>query len=596
MQEIFQTFYKRCGVIRVQQLIAPRVFDETLFQFPKNSILHFVSHDENQTTPDPLANYFKRVSSQVLIDHVMEMSSAKGTPRKLSITGPTLFRAYHFKNRGFKYIKDPQNVVKNPAFLEVFNYGYLQKTYTYPELPLTPYYKWYNIEKTVWNNILRVAKESDRQNFVFAKVPDILPSVSSLEMYSDKVNTQLSHVFDSPDKLFILEVWKWLDNKTRSLSIIGEMSETELSKVDIIFQYRSKWCVVNLGYMNNWRKETLLPKELKQTQLPTDLLQKCFLKLLISLQATVPDDVADIEEEPTDNVRPAEGDEDTVKEFDDGDDDGETAAPSYVNAAKDSAALTKATTVTENKPQEEAGDTFDTIMADLDKDLAAVDFIEKQSFMQKGINANGIKDSADVPTVVSKLAAEVSEEELLKIRETVYADKPTNEVLKSQINQYADYGLMAASEYRNMIKQAENIKNIPDPYGSNVSVEEFAVLKPEDLLFDAEKIKMADNANVFDKSMMESTLNVFDSEYVKKALPKDVVGMVTNIQRAGIIIQNYEVEQCVSVLGDYEAHTLQIKPIDGVSSVIRFKLPKVDEEGNYVSGGNKYRMRKQRGD
>jgi hypothetical protein len=63
-----------------------------------------------------------------------------------------------------------------------------------------------------------------------------------------------------------------------------------------------------------------------------------------------------------------------------------------------------------------------------------------------------------------------------------------------------------------------------------------------------------------------------------------------------VIISNYEVVKIEDIMGDYEMHTVKVKPVRGISSTLRFKLPCVDDEGVFVANGNRYKMRRQRSD
>jgi hypothetical protein len=101
---------------------------------------------------------------------------------------------------------------------------------------------------------------------------------------------------------------------------------------------------------------------------------------------------------------------------------------------------------------------------------------------------------------------------------------------------------------------------------------------------------------VLDKSMLKSSLIDFDKKYIQEVLAKDVSSMVLNVQKAGIALTGYKVEKVNDILGGYEMHSLKLNPVIGQQSTLRFKIPIVNEDGNYISNGVKYRLRKQRGD
>ena len=173
-------------------------------------------------------------------------------------------------------------------------------------------------------------------------------------------------------------------------------------------------------------------------------------------------------------------------------------------------------------------------------------------------------------------------------------DKNPEDIIKEQCNALADAGMMTASEYRRFMALSENYKAILSPDGKT-TLAEYSDVKPEQLAIKESK-KIPDIKTVVDKSMLKSSLLTFDSEYIKNVLKRDICAMVVNSQKGGFVINKYEVDTNESILGKFETHTLRITPVEGEPSILRFKLPGIDEDGVYESKGIKYRMRKQRGD
>lgn len=203
------------------------------------------------------------------------------------------------KNRHFKYMRSAASLIHDPTTLTIVDYSYLQKIYRYSQTPLLPYYKWFNIEKTLWDTILKLTKESERQNFIFIELPKVIPSVSSLRTYTEKTNNTILRIFDQPSKNFILEMWRWISEEAREQSILGNFKQENLDKVNIVFTHANKWCVMNLGQFNKWRKtpkselteETEVEDSVSITYTPLQL-QKLLLKFFISIesQTTIPDE------------------------------------------------------------------------------------------------------------------------------------------------------------------------------------------------------------------------------------------------------------------------------------------------------------------
>ena len=71
--------------------------------------------------------------------------------------------------------------------------------------------------------------------------------------------------------------------------------------------------------------------------------------------------------------------------------------------------------------------------------------------------------------------------------------------------------------------------------------------------------------------MLSSSLMEFDKRYIKEVLHKDVASMVLNVQNAGIVVTEYDVERVEEVMGAYDIYTIRVSPVEGANSTFRFK-------------------------
>lgn len=609
IQLLYPIYYRQYGIRRVQQLFNPRLFNFDEFGFPKNAIYHHVSHNEEDLAPNQDQSFFHAYKKRIFLDIVTEMPEVKGFARRINIAPQTLYRNFFLKNRLFKFTRDAVNVNKDPNTLTGIDYGYLQKLYRYTKMPLTNYYQWYNIEKTVWNNILKITNENERQNFVFFNVPDILPSVTSLRMFLNKVNNSFLRVFDTPEKRFVLELWRWIDPETRQDSLFGNFKQENLEKVNIVFIKNNKWCVVNLGVFNKWRKDVAQIKE-DQEELkdksktpvvnfgyqPVQF-QKLMLKFLINIQSqsfietneTLPEEQTSEQEEIDDQIT----DQESAPEIE----------PHKNPEISEPERIHEMVSDSDIKDSETLDFEFDDkIFTDIEKDLNALEYIEQSNLMLKGVKReenDQTPNQSEVKTdkqIEKEITFSINEEDHSKLHEKIYTENSSTEMLKEFINKHAEYGLMSAADYRKAIKQADTFITGPSPYKEDVPMGEFIKVHEELLKLENHDVKIPDITTVQDKSMLESTLLSFDKKYITNVLPKDITAMISNIQKAGVIIQDYQIEYEGGALGEYEIHTIRVKPVDGAASTLRFKIPKIDEEGNYICNGNKYHMRKQRSD
>lgn len=602
MQLLYQNYYKLYGIRRIQQLVAPRLFSMDMFFFPRSATYHFVSHDDTLLNPDPTQSFLSVYNRRIMMDVVSTLTENKGNARKIATPVNTLVRPFLMKNRQFKMTQNAASTIHDPGTLTIVDYAYLQKLYRYTQSPLLPYYKWFNIEKTVWDTIFKLTNESERQNFVFVDLPDVLPSVASLRMFSQRLTNAILRVFDSPSKYFILELWRWIDSETRENSLFGQFKQENLDKVNLVFSHNGKWCVLNMGQFNHWRKVNKEESNSEDTASSVTYtpiqLQKLMLKFFISIQSQTAIIETDITEEstattPVDHQPGVDDEEDN--ELDDEQHQETTDTISETTIPQEETNKRPIEVQAETIPDLFDGELNDDVFKSIDEDLKALEFIEKKTLMVRGVNTEINTDDLVIPKKVD-LTFEATSTDLEDIHGNIFTDYEPEEALKKAIDKHVEYGLMTAADYRNTLKQAEAFMQKPSPYQEEQSIKDFIKISEEELTIQPIDTQMPDIKTVLDKSMLESSLNVFDSKYIKTVLPKDITAMAANIQKAGIIIQDYAIETDSSALGEYEVHTLKIKPIDGVVSIVRFKLPKVDEEGNFIANGNKYHMRKQRGD
>ena len=608
MLQIFEMLYRSKGTRRIQNLIMPKTFDITTFQFSRNAVFHSVSHDDSLVFPDPNANYLTELNKRIFTEHITDLTSKRGNPRKLNTPPITLFKPFHYAHKNFKFLRDARVVNKNQSSLDVVNYGLLQDVYKYPPMPMSNYFKWFNIEKTVWDTIKTTCNETDRQNFIFFNIPDLIPSLTLLRLFSVKENTSLLKVFNTSEKLSVLEFYKWIDPVQRASSTLGEMTADEMRKINIVFVSKGHWTLLNLSYLNNW----IINEDAKDGEIntPTSVafkpaqMQKFFLRMLMTIQNSniiKPEDEIDAKDpDAVAELDAAKANEENEQESEDGTDEHTDISHNVNNSFNEKVKANATLNMVADEIEVSYDDVvdLDTIMADMDADLETLEKVAKKDLQTKGLIIQ--KDDVvehDIVPITSHLVKEIHDNKGISVEEVkaaVYSDVSDQEVLMNHIEEASEYGVMSASEYRTTKKIAENFTNLKSPYSKDKSLIEFGVIKPEDTKLDIEGSKLKDTAQIIDKTMLESRLQVFDKHYIKKVMKKNIVNAVTSVRRAGIIIQDYDIENESSILGDFEIHTLRLKPIEGASSTVRFKLPVVSEDGYFMNSGNKYLCRKQK--
>lgn len=605
MQLPFKFFYRQFGVRRVLNMVSPKMM--TLSAFPLSSMLHYLTYDPEHPDLDVSQLYFGANTRRILVDYPEEITpDSKGKPRKTSSILKSLFRPFHVKNKKFRYLKDHYKSQNDERALTVENYNYLYRMWRYSDLPMSHYNQWWDIQRTVWDNVSRICGESPRNHFFVVQVPDDVPSLSFLQLYSRQMNVNVVRIFDTANKLFILELFKWLSGENRESTVFGSIKPDHYSKVNLIFTAKDgRSSVVNLGYLDSWIKDHENRTEFNAvTQIQPLMMQKLLLKFLISLNSSV-----ELVEEPTQTTAIDPADEQERQELEaaqreydeehsdtDGDHPDEHEYRDDVSPTEVVTSLAKApSAVPENKDMlsaalDEAGtNDLEDKLKEIDEELSVLETVVTKRLKDKGIHVD-TKGEVIEENLGKK---EISVQE---IRDKIFTEETVEQSLRRQVDQSADYGLLSASDYKRFIKDIDAYKELPDPYGSGKPAVQAMHITPDMLKLDEEKTRVEASELVLDKSMLQSTLLSYDHDYITKLLPKDILSMTGSLQKAGVVIRRHEIEVDHSALGTYENHTLELRPIDGQPSTVRFRIPKIEEDGTFVANGNKYVMRKQRVD
>lgn len=219
-----------------------------------------------------------------------------------------------------------------------------------------------------------------------------------------------------------------------------------------------------------------------------------------------------------------------------------------------------------------------------------IDTRSVRNVLKKTVADNELEEELD------SLQLRINEEKLVSERDVFEEEVLTPEqALISKLDEKLQSGEISPNEHKKLVDNSKSHELIKNPYTGKGSMVDAAKVKQEDLVLD-QGDTYKDRPTILDKSMLGSTTGKFDRAYIKNVLNKDIIGSVLAITNAGIPITDYEVSEIESVVGAYELHTVRVSPIGGRKSTLSFKIPKIKEDGTYVSNGISYRIRKQRGD
>lgn len=556
-------FYKRAGVRQLTQLTSPPVRPIEEFVFPKSSIYHHLNLglESTETLSFDSGLFAGEKGNSIYVHPVTDLVDTAQEAKKQPIA--LLKDIYSFKSNNKQtrlIMAGAENSVGNPNFPLVYDYTYVEKQYRYNNTKLTEYHKWYNRLATAISNI-KTCRETYmmRDNYLVFDIPDNLPPIAMLQNYADKNDNVIVTHFTSPASYFIKEFYLWIKSNKQS-GLLSQLGATELGFVNVVFTYKSKaFTVLNLGFMSNLLggQVSLLADENEvlrnnlstahlgsmginnARQVEPVWLGRYFMSFLVRVQhASFFDEVTD--EELTDETVQVGLKQTTEDEQDD--------------------------------------------VSGVNEDLVEADLVA----ITKASNAP-TEESVDYST----FASEDLVEPLLK---AIYEDTGHESELSDIIEQKAEAGYLSAVEYKQAKKLLANSANLKDPDGVKETLLEAATVTAEDLQFKENDITIADNPRVADKRMLTTKLKAFNRQYITKIMDPNIKACVVNLQRAGIFIQDYTIEHQEDVANDYKVHVVKLKPIDGNPSTIRFKIPTIDEEGNWKSSNQLYSQRSQLSD
>ena len=634
----YNNFFRRFGVRTAAQLTNPPLPKLDLLELPRESIFHYVSESAVDIGPRSDEFLFRHIARPIPIMHQIELLSDKGAPRRVAVPVETEIRKYHQHHRRFRRQLNLSSALRDVNVPFVMNYGFLANLYRYQRSMFAEYNRWYNVAATVWKRIGELAATTSRHQFIEIRLPKILPGLTDLRIASESLvewepivgtterlnvvlesleqpiapydsmaleamNQRTLKVFHTPEALMLLELWKWAGDMRHS-SLIANVEDKYLDRINLIFTESGRWFVLNLGVINRWRiataEELEANPEANQKGISPVQMQRRLLRMSMSLFQVRSDVGPETEEETSgEEVKQdqTEGQDDQAEHVYDPDEQFDADAVDHEDdnllpTVKQTGTLPKVDPITgeailkpsaqKPKPQGEVDEWTPTDKAEdfvfdpsedaqIEKDLMELDKLSKI--------ATAI-DAGDVP----------HPNEVVEVNDI---PQPEDGVI-ALLNRLADDGMVSAAEYRRFTQLAQAPKEIVSPDGKS-NLHEFTQIQPQQTMI-TESPSIKDIPTVLDKTMLKSSLLEFDQRYIEELLEKDVAGMVLALQNAGICVTSYEREEVDDVMGSYVMYHVRIVPVQGTASTLHFKLPLLQDDGTYMANGTRYRIRKQKGD
>lgn len=593
----YDRFVKLFGILRLGGLENPRVRPIARFTLPRGTVLHYMPRTETELGPagdNPVINIGQRLT---FIDHVPDLLVKEGNPRPTYKLIAPMMQQYRRENMLIRPMRDYDAATKEPLNLVVVNYSMVGQMYKYMRSALSRWWSWKNVRSTMWERINQLKTNNERHHVVIFDVPQSLPSLSDLRKGEKGITPLLMNkVFTSRERLDLLDIWTWLGER-RKTTPMGRLDESRLNQVLLLIRRDTGWLSINLGLLDGWRKagtgvsmEAFQPMP-QEDNFDFDALYDEYVSL-----------------ENAGDITPVDGLFEASME-------GPMGLDPKILQVRFLKLLTKvidqtSSVVSASDDEERAEDEKERNEEEAREDAAA----EEQMRQESGSALELVEEeeeelSADLDEPVTDSDTIMMDEDGELIIESSPEERPDatpavgshniehtlTSTIQEKLDELVEKDLYTAAQYRRMQRLAESYKTIPNPWDNTQTIEGSLEITQDDLVL-GESDSYPKTDAVRDESMLQSTVEKMDSQYIEKVMKKDILNAVMSVQKAGVAVTGYTVETVEDAVSHYEIHKIQLTPVTGKPSTISFRVPVVDKRGVYISNGQRYRMRTQKAD
>ena len=523
---------------------------------------------------------------------------------------PMRIRAWERENRrGFRVapvLEEPHTDVLVHA---VANYNLLKGLYRYQNAPTSVYHRYTNLFRTYWESIAKACTKAPASNHIVSlEVPDLLPSYNQCDRILQMSEIKYARAVRSDALKGVLALYAWLNTQTRAMSVMASVQESSSASIVVQLTYRGHCTFFRLSDLWCLSQESELPSRVKLT--PARL-QKLWLLTLLKFQKKV-ESLLTEEDTGEGKVDPEDKEEGVfhegklkasspVEQEDSEDEKGDIESdvseqqesadgvPVYAASQKDKGRIfgMKVPKMKSPSDKEEDFDFGGPISGLLDAEFDAMD--EELSQVE------------DLPELSPSLSAKPDTEETAVITPdyspehvTKLLHEPsTAERLDSHIATLKASGAMSSGDARALRKVYEQRTALKSPY-TKEPIDQAVLVTKENKILTSQETAIAKKEPLVSPSLQSEVLFNWDKKYLNEIYHKDVQACVLQLEKVNIIVKDYAVERVVDAVSDYEVHKVTLRPFGGKESTVYFRTPVVDEEGEFLVAGNKYRMRKLR--
>lgn len=597
----YQNFYRNFVVRRENQLQNPPLPKLERFELPVSSMVHFVPGSPANVWPSEDWYMYQKNKKHIRIKNHLDLHEPIGGPKLVSDNWQEKIRTFRTSNPRFKLAIDLEEMKREDKVIVTQNYGLLLMRWKYQRSTFSNMNRWTNVFNTMFKTISDNVS-SGYDQYIELTMPKLLPKRSVLVQSETGWTTRNMPLFNNYTMLMLHHLWVWL-GENRNKGMIARYFPNGYKGVHIVLRESDRFSIVSLELLDRWRKPSAEQmKEFAMALKVNPLAEKPKMdgkfspnemqKLVLRLSMKVIEARNGMIEENLGEE--AEVTPDAAERTDTNPVTGENKETAPKSATNDGEVSEEQAFAGYDEESDKAN-----LMADVDLDLGALDEVGADG--GEDIVPDEFDSGDEINPFIDESVAVPSQEPTdssADSLEAVFFPEDPADALVAMCNKSAKEGNISASEYLKMQELAKISKNIPAPLGAAGTLADFTKIDPKEIAIspDDPEIKIPDRDTVTDKSMLTSSLQVMDKRYAEKLMQKDIAAMVMQLQGAGVIIKSYEVQEIEDITGAFFEYTVQVKALEGTSTTLVFRVPKVEADGNFKINGVNYRMRKQRGD
>lgn len=631
MRLAIEQFRKQYTVFEQGKLQAPKLHLLNKFHLPHRSMVHFFDPNTAVRGPAQTDPLFNKNTGKTYIEHVTNLVSMEGNPRKSALTAPKLIQEFRSRNVFFKPLTKDEALSINPLNVMVFNYNMLDPQWIYQNNFKATYNRWVNDKRTFWQNVAAAHRRFGWEQFIEIHLPEKMPTLAEFKRMADNANQTSLEIFTTPQQMDVMDLYRWLGVR-RDTSLMDVVPAEAYSKVWFLIRARDRFVVLNMGALDDWRDGSkdaevaleeffghfgdhvatisneevggfspqlnVVTQQLRELGLtdqvsvenfittfgleaffPPAVMQRRVLSLISAMA-----EYSHVAETLSDTIDHSKLDdlveEEDIKD-DDQEDEDDTDEPE--NGSKDDSV--------ESVPTDDAFSlpAFNIPSLNFSEDGATFNPPDTELFTTK------LEIESDTQLGSGVRTLKVENQKIEPLPESVANASPVVIGVAKPAYELYKLGVIQPRAMEQAINDAESYKHLKDPWGGELSLEEAMEYKPEDFAL-PEDVTLPDSDSILDKSLLKTKLKAFQRKYQTDLRNKDFIQSVLSVQKQGVSVIKYEVEPVRNAMNHYEIHSVTLKPIRGKPGVVRFRVPVVDRDGRFMSNGVTYRQRLQRAD